>query len=102
MKKTKTGWMEIAELLAEDRRVCTEVEPTKLKARNAHECAKAEAVVDKVRIKQEVKLEMVKACLKAAHEAFQVDQYCLQCKEAQWQCDHEIMMLKFKPGVHDD
>ena len=100
----KTRWAEIVELLAEDQRVRAEVEAMKLKARDARERAKAEAAVEKVQIKQEVKLKMEKACLQAAHKewAFQADQYHLQCEEAQWQCDHEIMMLKFKPGLHDD
>ena len=57
----KNGWAEIAELLAEDRRVCTEIEAKRLEARDVHEWAKAEAAVEKVHIKQEVKLEMEKA-----------------------------------------
>src|SRR5882672_1556729 len=100
----KNGWSEIADSLAEDRRVRAELEAKKLEAHDAHEWAKAEAVVEKVHIKHEVKLEMEKARLQAAHEerAFQADQYHLQCEEAQWQRDHEIAMLKFKPGGGGD
>ena len=57
----KNGWAKIAESLAEDQRVCTNIEAKRLEARDVHEWAKAEAAVEKVHIKQEVKLEMEKA-----------------------------------------
>ena len=100
----KTGWVEISDSRAEDQRVYAELEAKWLEACDACEGAKAEATVERVRIKQEVKLKMEKAWLQAAHKerAFQADQYCLQCEEAQWQCDHEITMLKFKPGDGGD
>jgi len=64
----KNRWSEIVDSLAEDRRVRAELEAKKLEAHDAHEQAKVKAAVEKVRIKQEVKLEMEKAWLQAAHE----------------------------------
>ena len=90
----KNGLAKIADSLAEDWRVRTDLEAKWLEAHDACEPTKAEATVEKVHIKQEVKLKMEKAQLQATHEerAFQADQYCLQHEEAQQQCDNVIVM----------